>query len=372
MSDITALTQLFSKVLKIQPSNDDVLKDVKFDSFTASQQALIHQSLTLSSRLPDSLPEINDVLRQSTYMLNSQEPTEIDSVVYGRVEPLVRKFSDDDAVANRHIVRWADLIQNKLNVDNKIAFNLDLAAPREIKKKEVKETKETKEPKESKKEAKKDAKKPKEEAKEAKPEAAKEVSAEDAKKAKKEKKEKAKAKKEPAAARPITPGMIDLRVGFIQKAVKHPDADSLYVSTIDVGEEEPRTICSGLVNYVPIEDMQQRYIVVVANLKPVKMRGISSNGMVLCASNKDDGIVEFVNPPADSKPGDKLFFETYDEEPEAQLNPKKKIFETIQPSFSTNENLEVIFKKEGEADRKLVNKKGEALKCSTLVGANVS
>ncbi|PRT53134.1 tRNA-aminoacylation cofactor ARC1 [Wickerhamiella sorbophila] len=364
MSDVTALTELFSKVLKIQPSNDDILKEIKFESFTASQQALIHQSLTLSSRLPESLPEMNDVLRQSTYMLNTQKPTEIDSVVFGRAERFVRKFSNEDAVTHRHVVRWADLVQNRLKVDDKIAFELDLAAPREIKKKETKDAKDAK-PKESKKEV-----KIKEETKEAKPEDAK--SAEDAKKAKKEKKEKAKAKKDPVAARPVTPGMIDLRVGFIQKAVKHPDADSLYVSTIDVGEDEPRTICSGLVSYVPIEDMQQRYIVVVANLKPVKMRGISSNGMVLCASNKEDGVVEFVNPPADSKPGDKLFFETYDEEPEAQLNPKKKIFETIQPSFSTNENLEVIFKKEGEPDRKLINKKGEALKCSTLVGANVS
>lgn len=370
MSDVAALSQTFAKVLSIKPSNEEVLKEIKLDSFTASQQALIHQSLTLSSRLPDSFGEINDVLRNSTYVLNTQEPSEVDSIVFARAEPFVRKFSESDAVANRHVVRWVDLVQNKLNIDNKIPINLDLEAPREVKKKETKEKKEAA-PSAAK------EKKPAAAAAESAPAAAAasaDKAADEAarKAAKKEKKEKAKVKKEQPAARPITPGLIDLRVGFIQKAVKHPDADSLYVSTIDVGEEEPRTICSGLVNFVPIEDMQQRYIVVVANLKPVKMRGISSNGMVLCASNKGDGVVEFVNPPSDSKPGDKLFFETYDEEPEAQLNPKKKIFETIQPSFSTNEQLEVIFKKEGEPDRKLVNKKGEALKCSTLIGANVS
>ena len=62
-----------------------------------------------------------------------------------------------------------------------------------------------------------------------------------------------------------------------------------------------------MVKYIPLEDMQERFVVCVANLKPVNMRGVKSCAMVLCASNADT--VEFVNPPAGSKPGDKLFFE---------------------------------------------------------------
>lgn len=50
------------------------------------------------------------------------------------------------------------------------------------------------------------------------------------------------------------------------------------------GEEQPRTIISGLVKFVPIDEMQDRLVVVLCNLKPAKMRGIESNGMVLCAS----------------------------------------------------------------------------------------
>lgn len=50
------------------------------------------------------------------------------------------------------------------------------------------------------------------------------------------------------------------------------------------GEEQPRTVVSGLVNFVPIEEMQDRLVVVLCNLKPAKMRGIESSGMVLCAS----------------------------------------------------------------------------------------
>jgi methionyl-tRNA synthetase len=45
-------------------------------------------------------------------------------------------------------------------------------------------------------------------------------------------------------------------VGLIKKAEKHPDADSLYIEEIDVGEEAPRTVVSGLVKFIPLEEMQ--------------------------------------------------------------------------------------------------------------------
>lgn len=49
---------------------------------------------------------------------------------------------------------------------------------------------------------------------------------------------------------------LDIRVGLITKVQKHPDADSLYVEEIDVGEAGPRTVVSGLVNHIPLEEMQ--------------------------------------------------------------------------------------------------------------------
>ena len=102
------------------------------------------------------------------------------------------------------------------------------------------------------------------------------------------------------------PGMIDLRVGLIRKAEKHPDADSLYVSHIDVGEEKERIVCSGLVKYIPLEEMQNRKVVCVCNLKEVKMRGIMSQAMVLAASEPVEGDaekekVELVIPPEGAK-----------------------------------------------------------------------
>lgn len=82
----------------------------------------------------------------------------------------------------------------------------------------------------------------------------------------------------------IVPSRLDIRVGKVVSVEKHPDADSLYVEKIDVGEPEPRTVVSGLVQFVPKEQLQDRLVVLLCNLKPQKMRGVESQGMVLCAS----------------------------------------------------------------------------------------
>lgn len=50
---------------------------------------------------------------------------------------------------------------------------------------------------------------------------------------------------------------LDLRVGRIIKAEKHPDADTLYVEQVDVGEPSPRTVVSGLVQHIPLEQVNQ-------------------------------------------------------------------------------------------------------------------
>jgi tRNA-binding EMAP/Myf-like protein len=129
---------------------------------------------------------------------------------------------------------------------------------------------------------------------------------------------------------------------------KHPDADSLYVEQIDLGEPEgPRTVVSGLVNYIPIEEMQGRLLVAVCNLKPANMRGVKSFAMVLAATSPDGkegmGSVELIAVPEGSQPGDRVFFEGCENDlplecvplcmlsppvlsrPRRQLPPKKKV-----------------------------------------------
>ncbi|RWS29704.1 aminoacyl tRNA synthase complex-interacting multifunctional protein 1-like protein [Leptotrombidium deliense] len=128
--------------------------------------------------------------------------------------------------------------------------------------------------------------------------------------------------------------LLDFRVGLIKEAKKHPDADSLYVEEVDVGEEKPRTVVSGLVKHIPLEEMQNRKVVLLCNLKPVKMRGILSEAMVMCASTEEK--VEILEPPTDSVPGDRIVFEGFPGEPLPQLNPKKKIWEQLAPDLKTD------------------------------------
>lgn len=169
-------------------------------------------------------------------------------------------------------------------------------------------------------------------------EAKNEVKQEKDKQPKKEKPKKEKAP--PAAAEPepeIDVGRLDMRVGKIVEVDRHPDADALYLEKIDVGEANTRTIVSGLVKHVPIEEMRNRMVIVLCNLKPAKMRGILSEGMVMCASTPEK--VELMNPPLNAVPGDLVHCEGYTRNPDAQMNPKKKIFETVAPDLLTNDNL---------------------------------
>jgi len=139
-------------------------------------------------------------------------------------------------------------------------------------------------------------------------------------------------------------GRIDLRVGRIIEAKKHPDADALYVESIDVGEDKPRTVVSGLVKYVPLEEMQNRLVVVMCNLKPVKMRGIESQAMVMCASSPDAVEIMEVDPSA--VPGTPVYCTKFPHRPDAVLNPKKKIWETVAPDLKVSPDGLAVYKDE--------------------------
>ena len=80
------------------------------------------------------------------------------------------------------------------------------------------------------------------------------------------------------------------------------DADALYLEKIECGEEKPRQVISGLVKHIPIEEMQNRSVIILCNLKPAKMRGIMSEAMVMCASTPEK--VEILAPPQGAAPGD--------------------------------------------------------------------
>ncbi len=77
-----------------------------------------------------------------------------------------------------------------------------------------------------------------------------------------------------------------LKVGLIKSVTKHPSADLLYVEEIDCGEENPRTIVSGLVKYYSPEQLIGKKVLIVANLAPADLRGVKSEGMLLVAEKR--------------------------------------------------------------------------------------
>ncbi len=78
---------------------------------------------------------------------------------------------------------------------------------------------------------------------------------------------------------------IELVVGTVEKCEKHPEADRLLVSQINIGKET-RQIVSGIAEYYTPEEMIGKKVIVVSNLKPAKLRGVESQGMILAGSKK--------------------------------------------------------------------------------------
>ncbi|MCD6122385.1 MAG: methionine--tRNA ligase [Spirochaetales bacterium] len=98
---------------------------------------------------------------------------------------------------------------------------------------------------------------------------------------------------------------VELRAAKIIEIEKHPKADKLYIEKVDFGNEV-RQIVSGLVPYYKEEELLNRTVIVVANLKSVKLRGVESNGMLLAADDKENVEVLF----ADSvEPGSRVILE---------------------------------------------------------------
>lgn len=85
---------------------------------------------------------------------------------------------------------------------------------------------------------------------------------------------------------------VELKVGQIKEVSRIEKSDKLYKLSVDVGEDTSRTIVSGLVPYYKEDELLNKQVVVVTNLKKAKLRGVESNGMILAAG--DDDIVKIL------------------------------------------------------------------------------
>jgi len=79
---------------------------------------------------------------------------------------------------------------------------------------------------------------------------------------------------------------LEFKVGKIKDVVEHPNADRLYVVTVDLGDKTKQVV-AGIRNSYKKEDLLGRQVVVVDNLDPATLRGVESQGMILAASDEN-------------------------------------------------------------------------------------
>lgn len=97
---------------------------------------------------------------------------------------------------------------------------------------------------------------------------------------------------------------LDIRVGEIKAAEDHPNADKLTILDVDVGEK--RRIVAGLRGYYHPEELVGKKVIVFVNLKPVKLRGVESQGMVLAAVDTAKDIVSLLTVDGEAPNGARI------------------------------------------------------------------
>ncbi len=99
---------------------------------------------------------------------------------------------------------------------------------------------------------------------------------------------------------------LDLRVAEIKKVENIEGADKLYKLTLDVGKLGEKVICSGLKENYSLDELLNRKIIYFSNLKPKKLRGVLSQGMLLAASSDDDSKVVLIAPSEEIENGTRI------------------------------------------------------------------
>ena len=101
---------------------------------------------------------------------------------------------------------------------------------------------------------------------------------------------------------------IDIRVGTVVEVGDHPEAEKLYVLKVDLGEEQPRQIVTNIKPLYPREQMENRRLLILSNLKPAKFRGVKSEGMLMALDDEEQGgdALLLLKPSADVPNGTQI------------------------------------------------------------------
>ncbi|CAL4973402.1 unnamed protein product [Urochloa decumbens] len=343
------IASLFSHI--VNSSEDEVMKWVKFSMDFAGSDGKQHALL-------DNLNK--DLSQKSVLLGDGLKPSAADIVVFATVQAFMSRVSDSELQKFPHVLRWMDYIQNivdfgttlqKINVAKSV-FDPPSQHPKKADKVDTESS--SKKAVSGQKIADKsngsaDSKKPAGETKA--PEKKETPAAKDNKTSGDKKKDKSAGKTAEKAPEKAADkdsecniSILNIQVGLIRKAWKHPSADSLLVEEIDLGDGNVRQVVSGLAKYCSPEDLTNRHVVLITNVKPGKLRDVMSAGLVLCASTEDHTAVEPLIPPEGAKIGERISFAGFDGKPEDVLNPKKKQLDKITPHLRTDENGIATFK----------------------------
>ncbi|KAF5458807.1 hypothetical protein F2P56_022809 [Juglans regia] len=290
------------------------------------------------------LNKLDDELALKSVLLgNGLKPSEVDVIVFSVLHPLLVGLQNEDKDKLPHVMRWMDYIQSKEDFGElfekilleKAKFKPQLEGAKNPVKVDVDS----------------DPKKILQSAKNAdKFDADLNLKKSDTGKKATGVKEAAQEKKKSSETeavekdKEISVSLLNIQVGVIRKAWKHPSADSLLVEEIDIGDAKLRQVVSGLAKYYSPDELTNRRVVLITNVKPGKLRDVMSEGLVLCASNEDHTIVEPLFPPEEAKLGERVSFAGIDGKPEDVLNPKKKQLEKITPHLFTDDKGVATFK----------------------------
>ena len=144
---------------------------------------------------------------------------------------------------------------------------------------------------------------------------------------------------------------VALRTSRILKVEPHPNSEKLLVCEVNCGDEDglSRTVVAGLADIMSIEELTNRQVVCLTNLKPAKLAGIESTAMIL-ASEDDENNFKLIEAPKDVEDGELLVFSGYEGkgEPDAMLKSKGavKAWERVQSGLVGSSDGTVVFKNE--------------------------
>ncbi|XP_042014537.1 aminoacyl tRNA synthase complex-interacting multifunctional protein 1-like [Salvia splendens] len=320
---------------EVHPKKNEILKWLGFAPFSKNPTADVQLK---------ALEELNEeLLTKSVILGDGLKLSVADVYLYATAHSSVNRLSSSDKSRLPHLLRWVDYIQNQDDIapilDKIVVENAEFVPPVSKPVSKPVKTVEDSTPKKTVQET-KEAGKSETVPKVKKTADTKKVEESQASQVKKKLPEKEVEKKDEE----LSVSLLKIQIGHIRKAWKHPSADSLLVEEIDVGEAKCRQVVSGLAKFCTPEELTNRRVVLITNVKPGKLRDVMSEGLVLCASNKDHTVVEPLIAPDGAKVGECVTFSGLDGKPEEVLNPKKKQLDKITPNLFTDEKGVATFK----------------------------